>query len=72
MPETQNNCFDTEGTLNFCAPEEIFGVSDGFDVFKADLWGLGCLLYDLLFDKLAFDIPGQERFNTEMELNMKI
>lgn len=72
MPEAEVLCYDTEGTLNFCAPEEIFGVNDGYDVFKADIWGLGCVLYDLFFDKLAFDIPGPDRFNTEMELNMKI
>jgi serine/threonine protein kinase len=41
-------------------------------VFGADIWSLGCVFYSLLFGKLAFDIPGADRFNVEMELNMKI
>jgi serine/threonine protein kinase len=72
MKAEGNMCYDTEGTLNFCAPEEIFGVNDGYDVFKADLWSLGNVFYAILFGKLAFDIPGADRFNIEMELNMKI
>lgn len=72
LPEGSANCFETEGTLNFCAPEEIYGVNDGFDPYKADIWSLGCVLYSLLFKKLAFDIPGADQFNMEMELTMKI
>ena len=72
MDGEDNKCYDTEGTLNFCAPEEIYGVNDGYDVFGADIWSLGCVFYSLLFGKLAFDIPGADRFNVEMELNMKI
>ena len=72
MDNENHLCYDTEGTLNYCAPEEIFGVDEGYDVFKADIWSLGCVFYAILFGKLAFDIPGADRFNVEIELTMKI
>ena len=65
--------FDTEGTLQYCPPEEIFCVETGFDGFKSDIWSLGVCFYALVFGRLPFDLgEGAQKFGYEMELNMKI
>jgi len=40
------------GTLNFMAPE-VYGarmesLSPGYDPYKADIWALGCVVYELI------------------------
>jgi [calcium/calmodulin-dependent protein kinase] kinase len=47
---------DTAGTYHFQAPESL---SEGkYDVFKADIWGMGVTLFCFLFGKMPFSVAG--------------
>ena len=68
-------CFTNCGSYEYMAPEVVYGGRVGYD-FAADWWGLGCLLFEMLYghtpwtwsDALgAFD-PGR----TESEISQQI
>jgi WD40 repeat protein len=43
------------GTLQYMAPEQISGSSDGLDT-RSDVYALGVLLYELVTDQLPYDL----------------
>ena len=46
-------CSDTCGTVNYMSPELIQNKS--YDVFKADIWSLGVILYEGIVGARPFD-----------------
>lgn len=45
------------GTLPYCSPEVLKGEATNQ---KADVWSLGCILYDMICGKRAFDVANNE------------
>ena len=52
--KNKNEIFET--TLCYRAPE----LSKGFE---ADIWSIGCIYYELLTDKILFDVENEKEFN---------
>ncbi len=54
MRMTLRTCSSPVGTPMYMAPEQCQGIHYGQ---RADIWGLGCVLYELLTFKPAFMAP---------------
>jgi len=42
------------GSIGSAAPEQFIGTNAPFDGEKADIWGLGVVVYELVFDRIPF------------------
>lgn len=51
------------GTLYYCSPEICRG--DPFNQ-KTDIWGLGCILYELCTRRKAFDGVNEENLKSKI------
>lgn len=52
LDETQDFATTNVGTPFYMAPELCYGT--GY-CFKVDIWGLGCLLFEMLMNKKPFE-----------------
>lgn len=76
----KKNCFDSVGTINYCAPE-IFSDSDnGYDSYSSDLWSLGIILFSMINfhspyitpvenNDMFLDFINKERYSENDKLN---
>lgn len=44
----KKKCFDSVGTINYCAPEIFSDLEEGYDSYKSDLWSLGIILFSMV------------------------
>lgn len=47
-------CKDTAGTFSFWSPEILEDKEEGYDVFAADVWAMGIVLWCFLFGELPY------------------
>ncbi|CAI5450998.1 unnamed protein product [Caenorhabditis angaria] len=57
MYQENGNCTKVNGTPKFQPPECVAGNHQYFDGYKADIWGAGVTLYNLISGKYPFDCP---------------
>ncbi|CAB3397865.1 unnamed protein product [Caenorhabditis bovis] len=53
--QNNGNCTKVNGTPKFQPPECVAGSHEYFDGYKADMWGLGVTLYNMVSGKYPFD-----------------
>ena len=59
-PDVDKIASESVGTLSYMAPETIDGKE--YDPFKADIWALGVLLFELMFETLPFQAKAVHQF----------
>ena len=57
LSDGYNFSHDHGGTLPYCSPEVLSG--EPFNQ-KTDIWSLGCILYEMVTGKRAFDVANNE------------
>jgi len=61
----ENKLFNrTIGTLENCSPEALFRIKY---TVKTDIWSLGCIVYEIVTDKLLFDVLDECISDSESE-----
>ena len=76
----KKRCFDSVGTINYCAPEIFSDSGEGYDSYKSDLWSLGIILYSMVNyhspyitpvenNDMFLDFINKERYNDSDKVN---